>query len=48
VTFNGSYSRQQPSVEDPDGDAVAALENKQIDRVVVDFPIKPRARRGCR
>jgi hypothetical protein len=47
VTFNGSYSGQQPSVEDPDGDAVAALENKQIDRVVVD-PIKPRARRECR
>jgi hypothetical protein len=48
VTFSGSYSRQPPSVQDPGADAVAALENRQIDGLVVDFSIRPRARRECR
>jgi hypothetical protein len=48
VTFSGSYSREQPSVEDPDSDAVAALENTQIEGLVADFPIEPHARRECR
>jgi hypothetical protein len=48
VTFSGSYSRQQPSVQDPDADAVAALEDRQIEGLVVDVPIEPHSRRECR
>jgi hypothetical protein len=47
VTFSGSFSRQQPSVRDPDADAVAVLENIRIDGLVVDVSIKPRSRREC-